>query len=108
MALAFYRDRLGMALLSVQPVPDYGFTLYFLAFTEERPPQDDLEAIGNREWLWKRPYTTLELQHFGDAATAFSLPDAGALGFAGVVITGAGEEAATLIDEGGGLVQLLA
>lgn len=53
----------GMVLLSVQPVTQFGFTLYFLAFTEDRPPHNDLQAVGNREWLWKRPYTTLELQH---------------------------------------------
>lgn len=55
--------RLGLSLLSVQPVPRYQFTLYFLAFTQERPPNPDLQAVGNREWLWQRPYTTLELQH---------------------------------------------
>ena len=61
--LKFYRDALGMKLLSIQPVEPYRFTLYFLAFTSDVPPNPDLEAIDNREWLWKRPYTTLELQH---------------------------------------------
>ncbi len=107
-ALAFYRDRLGMTLLSVQPVPDFGFTLYFMAFTDEAPPVDDLEAIGNREWLWRRPYTTIELQDFGGASTDFVLPDAGAAGFAGLVINGAGSHADMLVDDGGGAVQLLA
>lgn len=106
-ALAFYRDRLGMTLLSIQPVPGFGFTLYFLAFTDERPPNEDLEAVGNREWLWRRPYTTLEFQHFGDTGTAFALPEVGASGFAGVAITGAGKERGRLTDDGGGLVQLL-
>lgn len=41
----------------------YNFTLYFLAFTEDSPPCDDLHSIEIREWLWKRSYTTLELQH---------------------------------------------
>ncbi len=36
--LQFYRDALGMTLLSIQPVEPYGFTLYFLAFTSDRPP----------------------------------------------------------------------
>jgi predicted enzyme related to lactoylglutathione lyase len=57
-----YQTR-GMSLLSVQPVTKFGFTLYFLAFTNETPPNRNLEAVENREWLWKRPYTTLELQH---------------------------------------------
>jgi catechol 2,3-dioxygenase-like lactoylglutathione lyase family enzyme len=60
--LAIYRDQLGMKLLSVQPVEGFGFTLYFLGFTEEVPPGDGPEDVRNREWLWKRPYTTLELQ----------------------------------------------
>ena len=53
----------GMTLLSIQPVLERGFVLYFLAFTSDTPPNGDLEAIENREWLWKRPYTSLELQH---------------------------------------------
>ena len=58
-----YERRLGMRLLSIQPVARYGFTLYFLAYTDERPPEPDLRAVHNREWLWQRPYTTLELLH---------------------------------------------
>jgi catechol 2,3-dioxygenase-like lactoylglutathione lyase family enzyme len=107
-SLAFYRDRLGMSLLSVQPVPDYGFTLYFLAFTEERPPLGDLESVGNREWLWQRPYTTLELQHVSVGATGFALPDAGAPGFAGIVVTDAAGQAGDMLDDAGGLVECLA
>ncbi len=60
--LSFY-EGLGMRPLSIQPVPDFGFDLYFLAFTDETPPDPDLLAIHNREWLWKRPYTVLEFQH---------------------------------------------
>lgn len=111
-ALGFYRDRLGMTLLSIQPVPDYGFTLYFLAFTDERPPNADLEAVDNREWLWQRPYTTLELQHFpgaassGGAATAFTVPAEGAAGFAGIAMTA--ERTERLKDDAGGLVDLRA
>ncbi len=103
-ALAFYRDRLGMALLSIQPVPDYGFTLYFLAFTEERPPNADLEAVDNREWLWQRPYTTLEFQHFSGAAGAFTLPAEHAAGFGGIGVTA--EHTELLKDDAGGVVEL--
>ena len=63
-SLGFYRDRLGMKLLSIQAVTD--FTLYFLAFTDDDPPSSNLRAVENREWLWQRPYTTLELQHRHD------------------------------------------
>ena len=52
-----------MKLLSIQQVEAYGFTLYFLAFTDETPPNEDLNSIEIREWLWQRPYTTLELQY---------------------------------------------
>ena len=56
-----------MKLLSIQQVEAYGFTLYFLAFTDETPPNEDLNSIEIREWLWQRPYTTIELQHIPDA-----------------------------------------
>lgn len=106
-ALRFYQGELGMRLLSIQPLPDYGFTLYFLAFTDEKPPHDDLEAVGNREWLWQRPYTTLELQHFPDMDQAFTLPPDDAPGFAGIAIEGAGDRAELLADEGDSPVALL-
>ena len=51
-----------MKLLSIQQVEAYGFTLYFLAFTDETPPNEDLNSIEIREWLWQRPYTTIEHQ----------------------------------------------
>lgn len=60
---AFYQDCLGMRLLSRQTVEPYGFTLYFLACCDEHPPNQDIDAVENREWLWQRPYTVLELQH---------------------------------------------
>ncbi len=65
--LNFYQDILGMKLLSIQNVEPYGFTLYFLAFTNDTPPKEDLNSVEIREWLWQRPYTTLELQHVKDA-----------------------------------------
>ena len=57
-------ERLGMRLMSVQPValPERRFTLYFYAWSQEALPDPDLEAVANREWLWARPYTLLELQ----------------------------------------------
>ncbi len=73
---------IGMRLLSMQDVADYGFDLHFYAFTEETPPVSDLWAVENREWLWKRPYTTLEFQHMADARFA-PVPD-----YQGIVIDG--------------------
>ena len=56
-----------MKLLSRQQVTVYGFELYFLAAVSEEeaakmPDPNDLDSVGNREWLWQRDYTTLELQ----------------------------------------------
>jgi hypothetical protein len=31
--------------------------------SDEELPEPDLEAVQNREWLWARTYTLLELQH---------------------------------------------
>jgi len=70
---AFCRAQ-GMSLLSVQDVTPYGFDLHFYAFTDEVPPNPDLWAAKNREWLWKRPYTTLEFQHLAGAQLA-PVPD---------------------------------
>ena len=65
--LDFYHDVFGMRLLSRQIVEPYRFTLYFLASTTDDPPSVDIDAVDNREWLWQRPCTTLELQHFRTA-----------------------------------------
>ena len=64
-AKALCEARLGMRLMSVQPVvlPERTFTLYFYAWSDEPLPDRDLTAVANREWLWTRPYTLLELQH---------------------------------------------
>ncbi|MDA4844138.1 VOC family protein [Hoeflea poritis] len=62
-ARADLEGRLGMRLISVQPVTEYGFCLYFFCWSGEPLPEPDLEAVANREWLWARPYTLLELQH---------------------------------------------
>ncbi len=84
-SLHFYRDVLGMTVLSIQPVEPYAFTLYFLAYTSETPPHADLRAVDNREWLWQRPYTTLELQHLqSNPAAPLHLPRPPQLGFTGI------------------------
>ncbi|ETW94550.1 MAG: hypothetical protein ETSY1_34350, partial [Candidatus Entotheonella factor] len=64
--LTFYQSVLGMKLLAVMDVDDgrpEPFTLYFLAFTEDNAPNGDPRSIDNREWLYHRPYTIMELQH---------------------------------------------
>ena len=78
-----YFHREGFHLLSIQDVPDLAFCLYFLGLQDERPPDPDLRAVGNREWLWQRPYTTLELQH---RAGSQAHVDTDGPGYAGFVI----------------------
>ena len=56
-------NKLGMRLMSIQPVQERNFSLYFYAWSDEPLPNPDLEAVENREWLWARPYALLELQH---------------------------------------------
>jgi catechol 2,3-dioxygenase-like lactoylglutathione lyase family enzyme len=61
-------EAMGMRLMSVQDVAEFGFDLYFFAFSDEELPDPDPRAVANREWLWQRPYTTLEFQHLAGAS----------------------------------------
>lgn len=79
---AFARD-MNMRLMSVQPVPERHFCLYFYSWNDEALPEPDLEAVGNREWLWARPYTLLELQHL-QVSSGVQAPRPGQAGFAGL------------------------
>lgn len=85
-ALTHYRMNLGMRLLSKQVVEGRGFTLYFLAFTDEAPPNSDIEAVENRPWLWQRPYTTLELQHLLDTTQSIRTSVDGKPGYAELLV----------------------
>ncbi len=86
-ATAYFGGTLGMRLMSVQPVEALGFCLYFFACSDEELPDPDIRAVGNREWLWSRPYAMIELQHlmkpearirnYGDSARS------GFIGFSG-------------------------
>lgn len=85
------QQELGMKLLSVQPVPQNGFDLYFLAFTNESPPDPDLQAVENRPWLWQRQYPVLEFQHWHQASTTSFEEGPFEVGYAGLVIGPAGD-----------------
>jgi predicted enzyme related to lactoylglutathione lyase len=80
----------GMRLLSIQPVRDVGFTLYFYAFTQEAPPSSDPFAVENRSWVYRRPYTVLEVQHL-DGSPEISRENDGRSGYAGATIRHAPE-----------------
>ncbi len=85
-ALTRYQHSLGMRLLSKQVVANRDFTLYFLAFTDEMPPEVDLEAVQNRPWLWQRKYTTLELQHLTGQGQCIRTSTKQGPGFAGLLV----------------------
>lgn len=62
-SLRFYQNELQMKLLSKMDVHQRGFELYFLGFTKETVPDEDITSIENREWLWDRDFTMIELQY---------------------------------------------
>ena len=90
-AQRFCEAQLGMRLMSVQPVPERDFTLYFYAWSDEDLPDPDLEAVGNREWLWARPYTLLELQHWQSGLERARKPGPQDSGFAAFAYCDGGE-----------------
>ncbi len=82
-AQEFCGARLAMRLMSIQPVPERGFTLYFYGWSDEPLPNANLEAVENRQWLWARPYTLLELQHWEAVIDHVLKPGKANAGFAG-------------------------
>ncbi len=63
----FYTETLGMRALSEMSVDDGRvdpFDLSFFAFAAQAPPPSELSHVDNREWLYQRPYTIVELQHY--------------------------------------------
>lgn len=87
-ARRLFEDRLHMRLMSVQPVDDFGFCLYFYTWSDETMPLADLQAVESREWLWKRPYALIELQHLQQPDTRLRMPGGtearlNAIGYAG-------------------------
>ena len=79
------KDTLGMRYLSRQSVSDLGFDLYFFAFTEEATPNQDVNAVENREWLWQRSYTVLEFQHLLNSDVV-NLSEENSAGFIGLLV----------------------
>ncbi|MEM8686940.1 MAG: VOC family protein [Pseudomonadota bacterium] len=82
-----FAGEMNMRLMSVQPVPERSFCLYFYSWSDAPLPEPDLDAVGNREWLWARPFTLLELQHL-ETEAAVSAPRPGRADFAGFAYGG--------------------
>jgi len=76
----------GMVPLSIQPVEDHNFTLYFFGFTNDVPPNSNLQAIENRPWLYQRPFTVLEFQFLHDKPT-IEIGDLNCAGYSGFTIS---------------------
>lgn len=87
----FCERTLGLRLVSVQPVEPFGFCLYFYCWSEEALPQPDLHAVESREWLWRRPYALLELQHLETGGASVNKAKPQASGFGGFAIGGEGD-----------------
>lgn len=62
-ALSFYQEQLKMTLCGWMSAHDYQFSLYFLGDCHLQAPNQNLEAVENRPWLWQRKTTFIELQH---------------------------------------------
>ena len=41
-----------------------GFTLYFLGDKKLQPPNPDIDAIENREWMYQQSHLFIEIQHY--------------------------------------------
>lgn len=78
-------SELGMTRLSIVPVLDRGFTLYFYGFTDEQPPSTDLYALANRTWVYQHSSTVLEVQH-RTQAKPMARHSTGKSGYAGALI----------------------
>ena len=61
----FYEEAMGLKLVCVETVEEYGFVLNFYAdgsSVGEPPEASSLKAVANRPWTYRLPVTTLEVQ----------------------------------------------
>lgn len=78
-SMRFYVEGLGMRLLCTMAVQDGRpdpFDLYFLGYIDQDPPDPNPAGVLNREWLYQRQATFIELQHYRPPTpTLHSTPD---------------------------------
>ncbi len=84
--------KLGMSELAIMPVESRGFTLYFYGFEEygvdsQARPNPDLCALGNRTWVYQRPYTVLEVLHREQQQAMDAAPETGS-GYLAALVSG--------------------
>lgn len=64
-SIAFYEEILGMKLFVRMYVNrGKGFTLYFLGDKTLTPPNPDIDAIENREWMYQQRHLFIEIQYY--------------------------------------------
>ncbi len=64
-SIKFYEEILELKLLVRMYVDrSNGFTLYFLGDKTLRPPNPDIDAIENREWMYQQSHLFIEIQHY--------------------------------------------
>jgi len=64
-SIQFYERFLGLKLLARMYVDrGSGFTLYFLGRKNLTPPNIDMDALENREWLYHQKEAFIELQYY--------------------------------------------
>jgi hypothetical protein len=70
------------------------FDLYFLGVTKDKLPNKNIEALENREWLWQRDFTMIELQHLKDYSSNedFLYEVGKTSGFEGITIADTGKK----------------
>lgn len=74
-AIRFYERFFEMKLLVRMTVKrGSGFTLYFLGDSQLIPPEPDMDAVANREWLYQQNGLFIEIQHYwGNQGSDFAL-----------------------------------
>jgi lactoylglutathione lyase len=64
----FYERKLGMTHLMETRFDDLKFSLDFYAYTDEELPNfENMSRAECTDWLWSRPYPTMELTHNWDS-----------------------------------------
>lgn len=83
-----YEQRLNMRLMSRQRItlPERKFDLYFYGWSDETLPEPNVESVANREWLYARPHSFVELQHLVEPPTPVVGPISSQSGFAGLCV----------------------
>lgn len=106
-SIDFYKNTLGMRLLSKMDVSQRGFDLYFFGYTKKQLPNEDICSVDNVQWLWQRNCTMIELQHIHEFSKndSFEYEIGSQTGFKGITVES--NTAQTLYDPDGYTIECL-